>query len=137
LALSNVLQTHVALVSSNFANITTTPGRGLSTWSMQEVSSTKYELTLSSKAPVYVQLSEMYAPGWKAIVNGTEEIHYTANSFLNGFYLSAGVYLVVIEYYGQNTKNLTVAVSAGTWLFLLACPLLIFRRRLRPSTKGS
>jgi hypothetical protein len=132
LSLSSTLQSHVALVSSNFANATAISTRPSSISSFQQVSSTEYELTLTAQGPTFVQLSDMYAPEWNAVTNGVELVHYVASAYLNGYYVeNKGVYHILIEYQGQNTKNLVTIVWIAAWLFVLFGLGYVFRRQMR------
>jgi hypothetical protein len=132
LSQSDVLQTHIALVSSNFANVEAISKMPSPRWSFQQMSATEYVLTIESQGPAFVQLSEMFSPQWIAFIDGVEKTPYVAGSFLNGYYVeTGGIHHLRLEYSGQSTKNLVTIFWAAAWVFMIASPLYVFRQRLR------
>jgi hypothetical protein len=132
LSQSDILQTHIALVTSNFANTTGMSEMPSPKWGFRQISTTRYDLTIESQGPAFVQLSEMFAPEWTAFIDGVETTHYVAGSFLNAYYVqNGGIHHLIIEYEGQNTKNLVTSFWVVAWLFVLASPFYVFRHRLR------
>ena len=58
----------------------------------------RIELITHSSSPAFLVLSEIFYPGWKAFVDGTEVTIKRTNYVLRGLHLPAGSHLVRFEY---------------------------------------
>ena len=102
--------------------------------SRQRVEVTKYspdkiEFRVSSPSDLFMVVSEIWYPGWKAYVDGRETKIYRTDYLLRGLAMPAGEHTVVMEF-TPRIFRLGVAVSVAT-LLLFAGVLLwpAYRRR--------
>lgn len=78
----------------------------------------------------YLVLSEVYYPGWRAYVDGTEEPLLRANYAFRAVYLEPGSHEVRLAFAPTSWK-VGLLIGAGTWLVLLFWGAWQVRRRLR------
>ncbi len=78
------------------------------------------EMTLEAEAVSegYLVLSEVYYPGWKAYIDGTEVPLLRANYAFRAAYLAPGPHEVRLVF-APTTWKVGLLVGAGTWLALL------------------
>jgi hypothetical protein len=80
-------------------------------------------------------LADSYYPGWKAYVDGTEEVIRRANLFFRAVPLSSGNHTVEFRYEPRSFA-IGLAVSVGTFLLLIVVSVFLWLRiqsRLWPS----
>ena len=75
-------------------------------------------LEAEAKSEGYLVLSEVYYPGWKAYVDGTEEPLLRANYAFRAVWLEPGPHEVRLVFAPTSWK-VGLLVGAGTWLALL------------------
>ncbi len=78
----------------------------------------------------YLVLSEVYYPGWRAYVDGTEEPLLRANYGFRAVYLEPGSHEVRLAFAPTSWK-VGLLIGAGTWLVLLFWGAWQVRRRLQ------
>jgi hypothetical protein len=104
----------------------------------QKISSTEYMVNVESKyKPFYLVFAESYDDGWKAFINGREQIpdkyHFTIGGFANGWYLDkAGHFNVRLYFQPQKYHDIGLGVYAlvicVSSIYLL---LYIHKKRIR------
>jgi hypothetical protein len=57
-------------------------------YNFSPLSETSYSLNINTYSPVFISLSESYFPNWLAYSEGKQLVHFTAFSYLNGFYIN-------------------------------------------------
>ena len=81
------------------------------------------ELTSRSKSPGFLVISEIYYPGWKAIVDGQEVATHQTNYVLRGIELPAGSHHIKLVYdpasfkVGLLISGLTLMGLVGLWFW--------------------
>ncbi|TEU11257.1 MAG: hypothetical protein E3J21_24100 [Anaerolineales bacterium] len=109
-----------------------TGGEVLPTDEAETVSILSYQpneilLDVTVAAPGYLVLSEVYYPGWRAYVDGHEEVIWRANYTFRAVHLEPGSHRVRFLFAPLSWK-VGLAVSLATWLGLIAWGLLSVRR---------
>jgi hypothetical protein len=82
-------------------------------------------LTTSTAEPRFLVLSEMYFPGWHALVDGAETPIYRTNYLFRGVVVPAGQHTVTF-FYRPVSAMIGIVISAGA---LLICGLLLLNLR--------
>lgn len=89
-----------------------------------EKSPTRYEAEIESQGPFIIILLESFDKNWKLYLNGkeiTEENHFIANIYANGWLIDEkGKLFVIIEYEPQKMITLSIAVTVILLTILLA-----------------
>jgi uncharacterized membrane protein YfhO len=84
-------------------------------------------LDVTAAAPGYLVLSEVYYPGWRAYVDGQEEVIWRANYTFRAVHLEPGSHRVRFLF-APLTWKVGLGVSLVTWLGLIVWGLLSIRR---------
>ncbi len=88
-------------------------------------------LRVSTPAPAYLLLSEVYYPGWRAMVDGQSVEVLQADYLFRAVYVPAGDHDVRL-WFAPRSVCVGLAVSAVAWLALCVLTVRAFRRqRLR------
>ena len=86
------------------------------------------ELTAHLGSPGLLVLSEMYYPGWEAVVNDKPEHIYKVDGLLRGFLLDQGESRIVVRYRPRSIllgAVLSILAFSGTLIFAI----VLFRRK--------
>jgi len=95
-------------------------------------------IAAQTDTPGLLVLADMYYPGWKAFVDGTESPIYRANFVMRAVYLPLGRHTVEFRYDPVSFK-VGAAISAGALLSMLGIPITVAVRRygfLRAKSKN-
>jgi hypothetical protein len=84
-------------------------------------------LDVTVAAPGYLVLSEVYYPGWRAYVDGREEVIWRANYTFRAIHLEPGPHRVRLLFAPLAWK-VGLGISLMTWLGLIVWGLLSIRR---------
>ena len=84
-------------------------------------------LDVTTAAPGYLVLSEVYYPGWRAYVDGREEVIWRANYTFRAIHLEPGPHRVRLLFAPLAWK-VGLGISLMTWLGLMVWGLLSIRR---------
>jgi uncharacterized membrane protein YfhO len=84
-------------------------------------------LDVTPAAPGYLVLSEVYYPGWRAYVDGREEVIWRANYTFRAIHLEPGSHRVRLLFAPLAWK-VGLGISLMTWLGLMVWGLLSIRR---------
>lgn len=86
---------------------------------LKDVSNSKVRVEASVVEPSILVLTDQYYPGWKAIVDGTEQELLRVNGFFRGVALNPGAHEVVFTYEPASLRNAWLLVACGLlWLAL-------------------
>ncbi len=88
------------------------------------------QLYVATSTPVYLVLSEMYYPGWRAWVDGRPSPVLPANFALRAVYLEPGAHQVQLAFQPRSWM-VGLVISLSTWLGLLIAVVAPWRRRKR------
>jgi hypothetical protein len=114
----------------------------------QKISSTEYMINIkNSYRPSYLLFAESYDDGWKAFINGKEQIpdkyHFILAGFANGWYLDkAGQFNVRL--YFQPQKYLDIGIAAYVLIISISSIYLLYTHKksirsivAKPSSSGN
>jgi hypothetical protein len=100
----------------------------------QKISSTEYIVSVENNyKPFYLVLAESYDNGWKAFINGKEQIpdkyHFTIAGFANGWYLDKAGHFNIRLYF-QPQKNYDIGLAVYVFMICISSIyLLLFSRK--------
>lgn len=101
-------------------------------YTFQEISGTDYSFKADLRGPTFIYLGEMYDQGWNAYVNGEKLEHFNTDYFGNGFYINkTGEINIIIKNDLQDIKNITLYISATSWLAAFIGLVYVSRRRIK------
>jgi len=80
----------------------------------------KIVLEAQAETPCYLITNEIYYPGWKVKINGTEKTILKINNLFRGVYLDKGKHEIIFSYYPRSYKiGKTITLSVlFLWVFL-------------------
>jgi hypothetical protein len=120
----------MALVEEPVALAAAEP-EGASHAMITHLSDTRMEISASSATPVFMVLSDLFYPGWRATVDGVAIPLVRTNYVLRGLSLPAGSHTVRVEFrsVSQRVGGLITLLSVGILLAGLMQGARTFRRR--------
>lgn len=96
----------------------------------ERVNPTEYRVEVRSGDPFFLVLGESYDPNWSAYLNGERLEHFKSSRWSNGFYSEEGGTITII-FDRQKSRDQTLAMWAGTWLFVFTAIAYTSVRRPR------
>jgi hypothetical protein len=108
----------------------------------QKVSSTEYMINTGNiTKPFYIVLAESYDEGWKAHINGKEQIpdkyHFTVSDFANGWYINkTGYFNIKLFYQPQKYYEIGLTIYALILCSCLFYSLYNWRKKIIHFIKG-
>jgi ubiquinone/menaquinone biosynthesis C-methylase UbiE len=101
---------------------------------INKLSQERYEISLNSTYPIYLNFNEIYNPKWIATSNNAQLSHYISNSFANCWYLEPeGSNTIKIEYVVWKNAYWGEKISLGvTTVFVI---YLIVEKKTRKPTE--
>ena len=100
-----------------------------STLAFRRLDANDIEIEATTPAPVYLVMSEVYYPGWRAEVDGHAAKILPANFCFRAVYLEPGAHRIRL-FFLPTPWLVGLAISVATWCALLA---VVLRRARRPT----
>ncbi|MFL6411510.1 MAG: hypothetical protein ACJ71K_09750 [Nitrososphaeraceae archaeon] len=99
----------------------------------QKISSTEYIVSVENNyKPFYLLLAESYDDGWKALINGKEQIpdkyHFIIAGFANGWYLDKAGHFNIRLYF-QPQKNYDIGLAMYVFIICISSIYLLLYSR--------
>jgi len=99
----------------------------------QKISSTEYIVSVENNyKPFYLLLAESYDDGWKAFINGKEQIpdkyHFIIAGFANGWYLDKAGHFNIRLYF-QPQKNYDIGLAVYVFIICISSIYLLLYSR--------